>query len=226
MENFLNSLTAYSNLVLIILNLILVIITGVYAYLTRRMVLEMKTARENQSDSNVIAFPVTMGQIHAQIQLENAGPGIALDIELSISLDPPHQKATKIWKHPVLLVGQNELFLLPYEEGSSGLESLKQLAEKHNNLVVKLKWNNIFGHARTFHATYKLSELAQGWYNAGHLIKPKDLPEQMQKVTKSLDEIHDDIERIGRNLNPPNYPKTLKTENNSKSKVPRKKKSK
>ena len=96
MEYLLNFLTTYSNL-------ILVIIMGVYAYLTWRMVREMKIARENQFNSNVIAFPIAMGQIHAQVQLENAGPGIALDIELSISLDPPHQKSTKIWKHPVLL---------------------------------------------------------------------------------------------------------------------------
>ncbi len=198
MEHLLNSLIVYSNLILIILNLILVIITGVYAYLTWKMVREMKVARENQSDSNLIAFPVTMGQVYAQIQLENAGPGIALDIELTISLDPPLKKDAKIWKHPALLVGQKELFLLPYEEGNGGLESLKQLSEKHNNLVLKLKWNNIFGYTKVFNVTYKLSDLTLGWYNAGHLIKPDDMPMQMQKVTKSLDEIHKDIEGISR----------------------------
>ena len=63
-----------------------------------------------------------------------------------------------------------------------------------------LNWKNIFGHKKTFHANYKLSELAQGWYNTGHLIKPKDLPEQMQQVTKSLNEIHRDIEGISRDI--------------------------
>lgn len=211
MENFLNSLTAYSNLILIILNLLLVIITGVYAYLTRRMVLEMKIARENQTDANLVATPISADRVYAEVQLVNAGPGAALDVELSISLEPLLETAVKTWYSPSFLVGQKENFLLPR------LDSLHELANKHNSVMVKVKWKNIFGKSKSFSASYNLNNLAQGWYNAGHLIPPDDIPTQMEKVTKSLGEIHDDIERIGRNLN---YPKTL----NTKSKVPRKKK--
>lgn len=214
MEYLLNLLTTYSNL-------ILVIITGVYAYLTWRMVKEMKIARENQIDSNVIAFPTTMGQIHALVHLENAGPGIALDVELSISLDPPHQKATNIWKHPALPVGQKELFLFPYETGSSGIESLKQLSEKHEKIVITIKWNNVFGHSKAFHSTYGLSDLIQGWYSAGRIIKPKDLPKQMEDISKSLGEIQSELAKFNRNINPPNYVEIM---DKSKTKTPRKKK--
>lgn len=217
MEYFLDLLTKYSNL-------ILVIITGVYAYLTWKMVKEMKTAREHQSDSNLIAFPVTMRPVYVQVQLENAGPGIALDVELSISLDPPNQKATKVWKHPALLVSQKEFFLLPYIEGASGIESLKELAEKHDNLIIGLNWKNIFGQIKTFNATYNLNELAQGWYNAGHLIKPEDLPEQMQQVIKSLDKIHRDIGTISRDIRLKPIIENLHKTNTKKTKASRKKK--
>ena len=173
MENFLNSLTAYSNLILIILNLLLVIITGVYAYLTRRMVLEMKIARENQTDANLVATPISADRVYAEVQLVNAGPGAALDVELSISLEPLLETAVKTWYSPSFLVGQKENFLLPR------LDSLHELANKHNSVMVKVKWKNIFGKSKSFSASYNLNNLAQGWYNAGHLIPPDDIPTQM-----------------------------------------------
>ena len=212
MEYYLNLLTTYSNL-------ILVIITGIYAYLTWKMAREMKTARENQTDANLVAAPVSAHRIYAEVQLVNAGPGAALDVELSISLEPLLETVVKTWYHPAFLVGQKENFLLPMAHPSR-LDSLRELANKHNSVIVNVKWKNIFGKSKYFSASYNLNDLAQGWYNAGHLIPPDDIPTQMEKVTKSLDEIHDDIERISRSLNPPNYPKTL----NTKSKVPRKKK--
>jgi hypothetical protein len=197
MEPFSNSLQDSSNLILLILNSILVIITGIYAYLTWRMVREMKVARENQSDSYLIASPVSMGTIHAQIQLENAGPGPALDIELSISLDPPLQTTERKWRHPVMHVNQKEHFLIP-QKGGGSLDSLQQLGERHTNLNIELRWKNIFGKQKSSSAKYNLRELAEGWYNAGNLIKPDDLPEQMEKVAKSLYSIHKDIEEINR----------------------------
>jgi hypothetical protein len=163
------------------------------------MVKEMKIARDNQIDSNLIVTPVSSNRVYAEIQLENAGPGPAFNIELSISLDPPLQTTTKIWTHPALLAGQKEKFLLPYEQGKSGpLDSLRALAQKHNNVTVKLKWKNIFGKNKSFFATYKLNELAEGWYNAGRLIPPDDLPQQIEKTNKTLDNICKELEKITR----------------------------
>ena len=204
-------------------NLILVVITGVYAYLTWKMVSEMKKAREMQSDSHLIAYPVSMGTIHAQIQLENAGPGSALDVELSISLDPPLQTVKKLWRHPALLVNQKEFFLIPQNSGGS-LDSLQQLGERHDNLILNLKWKNVFGHDKSSSVTYNLRELAEGWYNAGNLIKSEDIPSQLQKVTKSLDEIHKDIEKISRDIHSQQNAEKLKQINNKKPKTSRKKK--
>ena len=216
MEYLLDLFTIYSNL-------ILVIITGVYAYLTGRMVREMKTARENQTDSNLVTTPVLAHRIYAEIQLVNAGPEAALDVKLSISLEPLLETVVKTWHHPSLLVGQKENFFLPMANPSTS-DSLCELADKHNSVKVRVKWNNIFGKHKSFSASYNLNDLAQGWYNAGHLIPPDDIPSQMQKITKSLDEIHDDIEQIGKGLNPPDYLNTVETKSNTKPKASRKKK--
>jgi len=187
------------------------------------MVLEMKTARENQLDSSLVATPVFADRIYAEVQLVNAGPGTALDIELSISLDPPLQTVVKTWHHPAFLVGQKENFLLPMAN-SSRRDSLRELAEKHNSVIVNVKWKNFLGHSKSLSESYALNELVQGWYYAGRLIPPDDIPTQMEKVTKSLDDIHDDLEHISRDLNPPDYLKALRTKNNTKPKTSPKKK--
>jgi hypothetical protein len=125
------------------------------------MVSEMRTARENQDDANLIASPIALGPICAQVQLQNAGPGPALNVEISISLDPPLDTPMRTWRHPAFLVGQIEHFLLPGEK----IDALRELAEKHKNLVINLKWENIFGRQKSKSKTFNLHDLAEGWYN-------------------------------------------------------------
>jgi hypothetical protein len=217
MEHILNLLTTYSNL-------ILVIITGIYAYLTWRMVREMRKARENQTDSKLIATPVSSHRIYAEIQLENMGPGPAHNVELSISLDPPLQTTTRTWKHPVLSAGQKEYFLLPYEQNKSGpLGSLREPAEKHDNLIVDYKWKNVFDVEQSFSATYKLSDLVEGWYNAGRLIPPDDLPKQIEETNKTLDNIHKELEKITQEFDRAQTERLIKASNTI-SRASRKKK--
>ncbi len=157
----------------------------------------MKKARENQTVSTLIATPVSSHRIYAEIQLENMGPGPARNVELSIYLDPPLQTTTRTWKHPVLSAGQKEYFLLPYEQNKSGpLDSLRELAQKHDNLIVDFKWTNVFDVEQSSSTTYKLSDLVEGWYNAGRLIPPDDLPKQLEETNKTLDNIHKELEKI------------------------------
>jgi hypothetical protein len=218
MKQLLDFLVEYSNL-------ILVIITGVYAYLTYRMVLEMKKAREDQADANLIASPIPFGPLYAQIQLKNAGLGPALDVELIIAFEPQLQTIPKTWKYSAFSVNQIENFLLPQEESSGALETLRDAATKHNTVEIKLKWKNIFGRRKSFNASYNLNELAEGWYNAGHLIPPEDLPTQMKETAQTLDKIHRDLEHIRSELSRPQPDIQIKTKS-KKTSTPRTKRSK
>ena len=184
----------------------------------------MKIANLNQIDSNLVATPVSADRIYAEVQLVNAGPGTALDIELSISLEPLLQTVAKTLHHPVFLVGQKENFLLPMANPSRR-DSLRELAEKHNSAKVDVKWKNILGHSKSFSESYYLDELAQGWYNAGHLIPPDDIPIQMQEAIEALNNIHKDLENIARELNKPQF-ETENITKKAKSTTSRKRRSK
>jgi len=180
------------------INLVLVVITGIYAYLTWRMVSEMRSARENQVDANVIASPVPFGSVYAQVQMQNAGPGPALDVELSVSLHPPLETDKRTWRYPALLVNQKQHFLLSTGEG--GIDALQELGEKHEDVLVEVKWKNIFGRERSFSESYNLRELAEGWYTAGNLIPPGDMETQMKDLREILKKMRQDLEKIARAL--------------------------
>ena len=189
MTQLLDFLTRYSNL-------ILAIITGIYVVLTWKMISEMRLARASQADANLIASPIPLGPVSAQVQLQNAGPGPASDIEVSISLDPPLDTSVKTWRRPALLVGQMEHFLLP----TSNIAGLRELAEKHGSLVITLKWKNIFGQDKSFSAVHNLHDLAEGWYNAGHLIPPDNIATRFKEAVGTLDKMQRDLERIAQRL--------------------------
>ena len=189
MNDILDVLTRYSSLVL-------ALITGVYAYLTWRMAREMRIAREGQVDAHVFASPVPMGPVYAQVQLQNAGPGPAFGIEVSLALDPPLDTPTKTWRHPALLVSQKERFLLPTKE----IESLRDLAEKYEDIVIEVSWRNLFGEERSMSSRHNLASLAEGWYEAGHLIPPEDFDLQMKDLNKTLNRLQSDVSKIARSM--------------------------
>lgn len=189
MDEFLDFLTRYASL-------ILALITGVYAYLTWRMAREMRIAREGQIDANVVASPVPMGPLYVQVVMQNAGPGPAFDVEISLSLEPPLDTPAKTWRHPVLMVNQKEKFLPPTRE----IQALRDLAESHDYLVVDIRWNNLFGKEHSTSNRHNLASLVEGWYEAGHLIPPADFESQMDDISKTLKKLRGDVDKIARSL--------------------------
>src|SRR5467141_3361899 len=76
-----------------LLTLGLVAITAYYAWQTRRMVGEMRKAREMQVSPRLV---LTLGprvpgagSSGDYLYVENVGPGIALEVDIEIALEPP-----------------------------------------------------------------------------------------------------------------------------------------
>jgi hypothetical protein len=179
-------------------NLLLALITALYAFLTWRILRETRRAREHQLDALVTAAPVPWGPVCAQLRLENAGPAPAIDVTVGLHLEPPLDTSSRQWNHPILAPGQVENFILPHSPGQSSIPELRALAEKHDTLVVDLAWRTISGRQRRLTSSFKLGGLVDGWYAGGHLISPEALPEQMEKLNKTLEEIDGRLEKIAR----------------------------
>ncbi|MEX2030705.1 MAG: hypothetical protein WD906_07030 [Anaerolineales bacterium] len=179
-------------------NLLLAGITALYAFLTWRMLREMRLAREYQLDAIVTAAPVPMGPIYAQLRLHNAGPAPAIDVKVSIRLEPTLNTPKREWRHPVVGVGQVEHFLLPEPPDTSQITDLRTLAERHTALVVELSWKNVFGKASSNARSFGLRELQEGWYAAGHLVPEEDLPVLVEGLAKTLSKLENHVEKIAK----------------------------
>lgn len=77
-------------LALVVANVLLTGITGYYAWQTRQTVLEMRAARSAQIIPHLVpAFEYDEGGARSGgIYVENVGPGAAIDIEATLSLEP------------------------------------------------------------------------------------------------------------------------------------------
>jgi len=134
MNEFLTNLNTYSNL-------LLVIITSIYVFLTWRMVSEMRRAREAESEPQLVANLIPLGAMSLKLRISNAGRGPALNIKAAIRLVSKTDNSEETWSHPVLLSNGHEDFRLP---GDSNNNYLDKLASKYEKLVVDLEWHNSF----------------------------------------------------------------------------------
>jgi hypothetical protein len=179
---FLDLLNRYSNLILIV-------VTGVYVVLTWRMVLEMRRAREAESEAHLVAMLVPLGPLAVKLCIHNAGAGPAFSIRAEFQVIPSGNTTAKIWLHPALLSQASEYFFLPGNE-----VELKTLAAKYEKIIVNLEWSNTFGHKQKSHCEIVFQEYIEGWYDIGLMIQPDELPEQFEKMTKELSRIREALE--------------------------------
>lgn len=194
----LDFLSTYANLILAAANIVLVGVTAAYVYLTSRMLREMREAREHQSDATIIVAPVPSRPVYARLQLHNAGPGPASDVQLSFHLEPPLDTPTRTWHHPLILAQRTHLFLLPEPPNSGGVTDIRTIADKHKSLEVSVQWTNVFGRRRDLHCSFDLPSLPEGWYHAGHLIPPDDVETQLKELAETLSKIERHVESAAR----------------------------
>jgi len=172
-------------------NLVLVLITAVYAFLTWRMVREMRIAREEQSEPHLVAVLVPLGPKSVKLRIRNAGPGPAVRIEGTIRPDPAVESETRIWRHPVLIPGDFEDFSPP-----GRLFNFEQLAAKYDKVFFDVTYSTSFGRARNAHMEINLKLQLEGWYNAGILLAPRDLPGRVEELRQELSEIKSELRSL------------------------------
>jgi hypothetical protein len=156
---------------------------------------EMRRAREAQADAYVVAWPVIWDSAYAKVRLQNVGLGVALHLEMSTSLQPSQSTSTWTFRDDVLAVNQTEDFMLTAKDSGS-VETLHQLAEAYQDVVVNVKWSNVFGRTKSWSATYNLKKLADGWHNAHHLAVPDDVPTQLVRISRVFEEMKKELSNI------------------------------
>lgn len=171
-------------------NLILAVITTVYVVLTWHMVSELRRAREAQSEAQPIASLIPIAPKYAQLRIQNAGQGPALDVEADMTLSWAEQSEKQSWRQSALMPTAYADFKLP-----TGVVDLDKLAEMKAKLSVDLSWSDVFRRRHTFQYRFDLLEQRDGWFAARWLVPPEDPTVQLGKIQEQLSKIASNLER-------------------------------
>jgi hypothetical protein len=168
-----------------IASLALVVVTAIYAYLTWRMVREMRLAREVETSPYLIATLFPRGPKITILRINNAGRGLAMNVEAAISFNPANDTKTHYWKHKLMLPGTYEEFRIP-----GSVFDLENLAKMYTSVIVVLRWSNSF--RKKQNATYEINfqEQKDGWSDTPWLIHPPEVEISLDKIRSELSEIH------------------------------------
>jgi hypothetical protein len=181
-------------------NLMLAIITMIYVFLTWGMVREMRRAREAEVEPHLVATLVPISYKHVKLRIQNAGRGPALHIEATIYLEPANGTKPQTWRHPVLLSGAFEDFLMP----GPNIKELPELAAKHDKVVVDLTWSTAFRRTQRATREIHLKQLGEGWLEAGLILAPEDVPTQLKGIRDEIQKIRSQLQYINRDRQRPN----------------------
>lgn len=150
------------------------------------MVVEMRKAREAESEPQLVATLIPLGGMAIKLRISNAGGGPALDIKTIIWLEPSQEDNAATWVHPVLLSNTHEDFRLPGENNY-----LDKLAANFDRLIVELEWHNSFNKLSQKTIKLDLKRLHEGWTKVKFLVHPDDSSVQLGKIKDELSHIKD-----------------------------------
>jgi hypothetical protein len=145
-----------------LLTLVLILVTGFYAWQTRRTVVEMKRSREAQMLPKLaLELQPKYGAI-ATLDITDVGPGPAIDLDLELSFEPaPGSDAppqVKKWRAPALVHGQRQNFMptapIALEEGAEKKMRpvvLAQLGQAYESVTLRGTMKDALGNRHDVH---------------------------------------------------------------------------
>lgn len=174
-------------------NLLLAVITGVYASLTYCMIKEMENARKAESTPYIRATLDPLGgePIKAVLKIQNVGKGAAMNIKLDFSLEPS-TTARNTWTSPLLGPNESKRFALPDKTDLT----LKEIVEKYEKLVVISSYNDIFNEKHEYSISLDLRKFEEVWSKSLMLLD-STLKEEIKGISKKLEAISKSLNTEG-----------------------------
>ena len=159
-------------------------ITAIYAYLTWRMVKEMRMVREAELEPHIIASLIPFGPLYVKLQIKNVGPGVAFDVNSTWKLEPLNNTEEQYWRQPVMPPETLAEFRLPNEQNL-----LTELASNHNKLVINLLWRNIYKKDYSDVVEIDLIGLRDAWTKTKWLVSPEPIETRLKRMEGELKRI-------------------------------------
>jgi hypothetical protein len=176
----------------------LVLITGYYAWQTRRMVSEMERARGAQLMPRLVLDMKRLGAGNALLRVTNAGPGPALNVDVQLALHP--DGPVRRWAVPVVAAGESHDFIPDPSGGApNGRLHLDVLTDAFGELRLQGTCADALGKS---HAVEDKLDVREYW----RLLKEvqetvpheplEEMAKHMEKLAKAAEAAHGELKAL------------------------------
>lgn len=185
---------------------VLVVVTGVYVWLTHRAVEEAREARKQALRPVLAVDPVPAGPVHLYLRLFNAGPGPAIDVELNFvwrprvpedQNGPREQRFTFVW--PAVAPGQQHQFDPVDYPAGQGENQMQWLAESFSPLEVRGTCKDVLGRTHSVAQTMDLKAWLESGVGRSELMSPTPTSEvgrELHALQKELKKVSKLIQKL------------------------------
>lgn len=189
------------NTAIAIATVVLVGITGFYAWETREMVNEMREARGAQVLPHVVPTLGYFAPLFGFLRIQNVGSGPAVDVNVRVQLDDGAVFA-KPWRAGFLVPGEFH-DLLPPDDSSGELLRLDPLTATFQFLRVIGTCRDALGREHTIDAACDSREMWTATREANVRLPDESIPKRLEKIEKAIRDHSKASERaIAKMLNP------------------------
>jgi hypothetical protein len=183
----------------VVLTIVLVAITGYYAWRTGQMVDEMRRARGASLLPKITLSFEHLGGPVVSVVVTNTGAGPALDVDLTMSYELGGPQVR--WTSPCVSPGESVRFIPPETT------SIVDLGNKYERLVLRSTCKDALGEVRDSHQVLDIKDYWQATVDATCLL-PDDYQhktfDELEKMRRELENVRRQLERIATLMRRPN----------------------
>jgi hypothetical protein len=176
---------------LVVLTAALVLVTGYYAYQNRRMVGEMRQARSTSVLPRLALSIRPLGGGIGFLRLSNVGPGPALHVRATITLEPDGFDIQ--WDAHVVAPGEfHEFIPQPPGEKDVSLASLDRLVERFTHAALSATYEDALGDRHETNERIEAREWWRGLRDSHELLSHdygKEAVSELEKIRKALERV-------------------------------------
>ena len=159
--------------------ILLVTITGIYAFLTWMLVVENRRARREQQSPSFVVNSDIFGP-----RIENIGNGPAQDLEIVLTLVSEDDRAQTVIKQDGLIPGDHIwVSELPFAAISDGSDKIHT---QYDTLSIELSFADMFGRSDTLTLEY----------NTETLVSDESQKPPEQQIANNLEKINTTLDRM------------------------------
>jgi hypothetical protein len=187
-------LGVYASDVLAIVTVVLVILTGFYAFQTKKTVQVLEKATKMEFLPRIKGHLHMMGPVNVDFRISNVGKGSASVVQVNF-LVIGRNTVKRTWTQPLFTPNQYQDFLIPVSENEEQ-SSIPYFEENETKIQITATYNDILGNSHSSNEEIQISEFVKQFKRTLSLYDE----ETMDKISRNIKSISDEMRTITRNL--------------------------